>query len=351
MTVLRPAVLGLWLWTVAACSTTSIAPRPQPRATLDAHAREIHALAYAPDGKLFATAGGGNDPAADEITLWTAASGERRMTFANYKGVVASLAFSPDGKLLAVGSTDGRITLLEVDSGTERSSLPPSAGAIAGVAFTFDGKVLVSVVHQEGDQETIEVVRWDVERTAQRASFRPGATSPFALSSDAMSLSWIVQGRPSGVWTTNLETQENRLVNNVAVSRGDTLAFSPDGSKLAAVHHAGWSPFPNHCPYLYLLDARSGRILIRSPRQFDDRQGLAMSHGGKLLARGVDGGFELWDLKTLEVIATVSGPSSKMEGADLLVFSPDDQTLISSDRRGVLLLWDIPKLTAPPAQP
>jgi len=31
------------------------------------------------------------------------------------------------------------------------------------------------------------------------------------------------------------------------------------------------------------------------------------------------------------------------------VFSPDDQTLISTDRRGVLLLWDMSKLITPPA--
>ena len=351
MTAFRAALLGLALAAAGACASAPAGPRPQPRVVLDAHGREIHAVAYSPEGRLFASAGGGNNPAADEITLWTAETGERRMTFADYKGVVSSLAFSPDGKLLAAGSTDGRITLLDVDSGSERSSLPPSAGVVAGLAFTFDGKVLVSAVHQEGDKEAIEVVRWDVERSAQRATFRPGATSPFALSPDGMSLSWIVQGRPSGVWTPNLETQENRLVNNIGVSRGDTLTFSPDGTRIAAVHHAGWSPIPNHCPYLYLIDARSGRILIRSPRPFDDRQGLAISHDGKLLARGVDGGFELWDLKTLEVITTVSGPSSKMEGADLLVFSPDDQTLVSSDRKGMLLLWDIPKLTIPVVQP
>src|SRR6185503_4240147 len=213
----------------------------------------------------------------------------------------------------------------------------------------FDGKVLVSVVHLDGDEETIEVSRWDVERSAQRASFRPGATSPFALSPDGMTLAWIVQGRPSGVWMTNLETQEKRLISNVGIVRGDTLAFSPDGARIAAVHHAGWSPFPNHCPYLYLIGAHSGRILIRSPRPFDARRGLAISHDGKWLARGVDGGFQLWDLKLLDVTATVSGPASKTEGADLLVFSPDDQTLISSDGRGVLVLWDIPKLIAPAA--
>ena len=345
MTVLRAAWLGVGLAMVGACTSPPAAPRPAPRAVLDAHAREIHAVAFSADGALFASAGGGNNPAADEITLWTPSTGERRMTFADYKGVASSLAFSPDGTLLAVGGTDGRIRLLEVNSGGERSSFAGATqGEVACLAFTFDGKVLVSVVHLVGTREIIEVTRWDVERSAQRASFQPGASSPFALSPDGMTMAWIVQGEPSGLWTTNLEMQENRLVSNVGIVRGDTLVFSPDGRRIAAVHHSDWSPIPNHCPYVYLIDAHSGRILLRTPRPFDARYGLAISHDGRLLARGVEDGFQLWDLKTLEVVGTVSGPSSKTEGADLLVFSPDDKTLVSSDRRGLLLLWDVPKL-------
>jgi WD40 repeat protein len=349
MTFLRAALLGLGLAAAGACTSLPPAPRPSPRVVIDAHVREIHAVAFSPDGSLFASAGGGANPAVDEITLWTTATGERRMTFADYKGVASSLAFSPDGKLLAAGATDGRITLLEMDSGTERSSFAGTAGAVARLAFTFDGKVLVSVVHLEGDEETVEVSRWDVDRSAQRASFRPGASSPFALSPDGMTLAWIVQGRPSGVWTANLETQDRRLIANLGIVRGDTLVFSPDGRQLAAVHHAGWSPIPNHCPYIYVFDAHTGRILLRSPRPFDARRGLAISHDGRLLARGVDGGFQLWDLKAAEESANVSGPASKTEGADLLVFSPDDRTLVSTDRRGILLLWDVPKLIVPSA--
>jgi len=344
MTGLRAALLGLGLAAIGGCAATPPAPRPSPRVVLEAHAREIHALAFSPDGTLFASAGGGNNPAADEITLWTTATGERRMTFADYKGVASSLVFSPDGKLLAAGAVDGRITLLEVDSGAERGSFAGTAGVVSCLAFTFDGKVLVSVVHLDGDHETLEVCRWDVDRSAQRASFRPDASSPFALSPDGMTLAWIVQGKPSSVWTTNLETQEKRLISNVGIVRGDTLVFSPDGRRIAAVHHAGWSPIPNHCPYVYLLDAHSGRILLRSPGPFDARRGLAISHDGGLLARGVDGGFQLRDLRTLEVCGNLSGPPSKMDGAELLVFSPDDRTLIASDGRGVLLLWDVPKL-------
>jgi WD40 repeat protein len=313
---------------------------------LDAHAREIHVVAFSPDGSLFASAGGGNNPAADEITLWTTATGERRMTFADYKGIASSLAFSPDGKLLAAGAIDGRISILEVESGAERSSFTGTPGEVSSLAFTFDGKVLVSVVHAALEQEVIEVCRWDVDRSAQRAAFRPAASSPFALSSDGMTLAWIVPGRPSSLWTTNLETQENRLISNAGVVRGDTLVFSPDGKRLAAVHHESWSPIPNKCPYVYLVDVPTGRLLLRSPRPFDARRGLAISHDNKLLARGVDAGIQLWDLKEMAVMTEVGGPAGKMEGADLLVFSPDDKTLISSDRRGHLLLWDVPRLVA-----
>jgi WD40 repeat protein len=347
MTGLRAALLGLGLVAAGACVSppSPQGPRPSPRVALDAHLREIHAVAFSPDGSLFASAGGGANPAADEITLWTTATGERRMTFADYKGVASSLAFSPDGTLLAVGATDGKITLLEVDSGSERASFSGSAGAVPCLAFTFDGKVLVSVGHQETEEEDITVFRWDVERSAVRSSFRPGASPPFALSPDGMTLAWVVQGRPSGIWTANLETEHKRLIANAGIVRGDTLVFSPDTKHIAAVHHADWSPLPNHCPYLFVFDALSGRILLQSPRNFDDRRGLAISHDSRLLARGVDGGFQLWDLKALEVRVTVNGPASKMEGAEMLVFSPDDRTLVTSDRRGILLLWDVAKLT------
>jgi WD40 repeat protein len=330
------------------CSSLPTAPRPAPRAVLDAHAREIHALAFSPGGVMFASAGGGAaDPAVDEITLWTTATGARRMTFATYKGVAASLAFSPDGTLLAVGGTDGRIALLEVDSGTERVSFSHPRGRVVCLAFSYDGKALVSVVHSEGEQEDVQVCRWDVTGGVPRDSFAVAATAPFALSPGGASLAWPVRGENAGIRILDLESKSERVLSNIGVVPGDTLVYSPDGKWLAAVHFRRWSPLPNHCPYVYLIDSQTGRIRLRSPRPFDARRGLALSHDARLLARGVDSGLQIWDLQALEVRANVDGPGSRTRGAEMLVFSPDDRTLVSTDGGGILLLWDVSLLVDP----
>ena len=330
------------------CASAPPAPRPMPRAVLDAHAREIHAVAFAPGGAMFASAGGGAaDPAVDEITLWTTATGARRMTFATYKGVAASLAFSPDGTLLAVGGTDGRIVLLEIDSGVERVSFTHPKGRVVCLAFSYDGKALVSVAHAEGDPEEARVCRWDVTGGEPRDSFAVAATAPIALSPDGASLAWPARGEEAGIRVLTLDTKSERLLSKVGVAPGDSLVYSPDGKWLAAVHHRRWSPLPNHCPYVYLIDSQSGRVRLRSPRPFDVRPGLALSHDARLLARGIESGLQLWDLQALEVKANVAEPDSRTRGADLLVFSPDDRTLVSTDGGGVLLLWDVAHLLRP----
>jgi WD40 repeat protein len=294
---------------------------------------------------MFASAGGGTaSSAVDEITLWATATGERRMTFANVRDVVSCLAFSPDGKTLAVGSAGGRLALVETESGAERIFFAGRAGRVSGLSFSFDGRVLISAVHAEEDRELVEVCRWDVKLGVLLDTYTAGAVPPVALSSEGATLAWPSSGEPSGIRIVDLETKTERILPNIGVVRGDSLIFSPDGKWLAAVHQEDWSPLPNRCPYLYLIDARSGRVRLRSPRPFDTRHGLALSHDAKLLARGVDQGLQIWDLKTLEVRATVSDASSRAAGAEMLVFSPDDRTLVSTDGLGHLLLWDVQRL-------
>jgi WD40 repeat protein len=342
------------LWTLGlalalGCSSAPAVTRQVPRVVLEAHAREVHAVAFSPDGALFASAGvSAANPAIDEITLWTSSTGERRLTFANYKDVVSCLAFSPDSKTLAVGSSGGRLALLDIDTGKERIFFAGRAGRVSSLSFSFDGNVLVSVVHADEDKELLEVCRWDVPRGESRDTFTAGAAEPVALSSEGGSLAWPVAGQPPALRLVDLETKAERTVYAIDLRRGDSMTFSPDGKWLAAVHFEDWSPIPNHCPYLYLIDTQKGRVKLRSPRPFDARRGLALSHDARLLAQGVEQGLQLWDLKTLELRATVRETSSRSAGAELLVFSPDDRTLVSTDGRGLLLLWDVNRILEVP---
>jgi RNA polymerase sigma factor (sigma-70 family) len=97
-------------------------------------------LAFSPDGKLLAAAGGPN-----QIWLWDTAAGRRLRELSLAGGhVVKHLAFAPDGRSLAAVNLDGTATLFETATGEKRCQFgkPDGAGVRPGpVAFVVGGMV------------------------------------------------------------------------------------------------------------------------------------------------------------------------------------------------------------------
>jgi len=334
----RPWAGAFVLLLAAGCSFRSPIVPPEPRAVLDTLVPELRALAFSPDGVLLASAGG-DDSGGDEIALWTVATGERKSTFTSLPGTISALAFSPDSQSIAVGEAEGRIRILDAQTGAERVSFAGRLGRVTCLAYTFDGKALITMV--EGDPEA-EVRRWDVKTGESRDLFTPPAAPPVALASDGSQLALPSPGDPAGIRIVDLETRKEHVLSRIGLVQGDTLIFTPDSKGVAAVHVEEWSPLPNHVPYLYVLSAK-GKPLLRSPRPFGSRRALAVSHDTKLLAHAVGQGLQLWELERKEVrTPLVELPSG--EAIELLVFSPDDKTLVSADTRGRILLWDVPRL-------
>src|SRR5688572_22615923 len=84
------------------------APAAEPM-EIPAHRSDIFSLAFAPDGKMLASASKDRS-----VRLWDATSGEEIRALNGHGSDVLRIAISPDGKQLASGGADGTLRIWNV---------------------------------------------------------------------------------------------------------------------------------------------------------------------------------------------------------------------------------------------
>ena len=128
-----------------------------PPITLPAHSREVHAVAYSPDGARLATSS-----ADGSVLLWDPRSRLLVARLEGLEGEPKALAFSPDGKTLVSGSLDQKLRLWSPETGAALGTLQaPFSGECSALAFAPLGKAPAAGLLLASSQHALHL--WDVE--------------------------------------------------------------------------------------------------------------------------------------------------------------------------------------------
>ncbi|HEY7154504.1 MAG TPA: WD40 repeat domain-containing protein [Gemmataceae bacterium] len=255
---------------------------------------EIHGLAVSPDGKIVVAG------QVCATCLWDAATGKMLLRLPGHEREGsyypdASFSFLPDGKAFFSGGFDSAVRHWDVTTGRELARYKTCACWYQPVAVSPDGKRVAA-----GGQDHF-IRMWDVQTGRQLA----GPIKPPRRKSKPPILH-----RHDGEITS--------------------LAFSPDGKKLASTGKDG---------QLVVSVVATRELLFETAEHWGGEYAVAWSRDGKRIASAdQDGVIRLWDAATGKQLDALKGHKGIVAA---LIFSADNKLLASGGYDGFVFLWDL----------
>lgn len=282
-------------------------------------------LAFSPDGRFIASGG------RPGLQLWEIATGQK-MSHIEKLPAAAALRFSKDSKtVISLGNWRETIVSLDIETGegkvkkineTVKGTSSPQSYALTGNKFAFgrqDGNIDLGNIMTGKKLATLSGHAGGIQ---EQLPFKANEKGPPEENQEL--LPWKVKVNEKIPPEENQVRFIDGLPNSVL-----TLAFSPDGTKLASGSKDKtvrlWDTFTNE--ELVTLRKHTGRI-----------NALAFSPDGKMLASGsADKTVQLWDTATGAHLATFD---EHIKGIAALTFSPDGRTLVSGSIDGTIHFWN-----------
>jgi WD40 repeat protein len=296
--------------------------------TLRGHTHELTGLTFSPDGTRLATISDDGS-----VKIWDAASGQELVTIPikiTVPNLYHILSFSPDGKQLA--ASDGNFAKVwNADSGQELLTLTGHTDQVLSVIFSPTNRAHIATASADGS-----VKLWDAASGQELLALsEPVPSNPGQLPRMTLAFSTdgtrLVSGRNTTATVWDLTSgQVLRTLSDPALGNINSVAFSPDGSRLALGNsNSSWGIWNVSTGQSLLTGLGHSSILSRVT--FD-------STGKRLATASEDGTAKIWDTATGLELLTLAGHTSGLEG---IAFSPDGVTLASASRDGTVKVWDI----------
>jgi WD40 repeat protein len=287
---------------------------------LHGHTDTVASVSFSPDGWRLASGGGDGT-----VKLWDASAATEAVSLRGVFSNVADMAFDTDGRRVAIAS--GPVSrVLDTATGAQVFPLIGHAASVLGVAYSPDGRQLASA----GEDRTVRV--WDATNGSEMFCLR-GHTAPIravAFSPDGRRLASISRGavgkgRPAAgeimIWDSNKGQQVLTLSGRTELDANPWLAgvtFSPSGDRLATSD--------GETVRIWNVDTGLEIRTLRSPEGLVTRMAYSPD-GSRLAAASQNGSVIVWDTIAGKTCLTLRGRTGIVHG---VAYSPDGRRLVTA---------------------